>query len=123
MNEYYYDSYAILAFLNKSENYVDYFTVHIGVTSLYNLMEVYYFVLREYGSEDAKKVLTFFRSILIIPTLEDVEQAMLFKLKHRTKKLSYADCLGYALARKLEIPFLTGDEGFRSIPHVQFVKE
>ncbi|MDP3728488.1 MAG: PIN domain-containing protein [bacterium] len=123
MNKYYYDSYAILAYINKSENYVPYFSEYVGVTSLYNIMEVYYFVLREYGYEDAQEVLTIFRSLIITPTLDDVELAMHFKLKHRAKKLSYVDCLGYALARKLEIPFLTGDEGFRAISHVEFVKE
>ena len=123
MNEFYYDSYAILAYLNRSENYVPYFTSSIGMTSLYNVMEVYYFVLRDQGSEQAKKILALLRQIVITPSLEDAEQAMFFKLKHKTKKLSYADCLGYALARRLEVPFLTGDEGFRGISHVEFVKE
>lgn len=123
MSEFYYDSYAIIAYLNQSQNYVDYFIPSQGVTSFYNVLEVYYSVLREQGADDAKKVLSSLRPILVDPTFEDLEYAMHFKLKHKSKKLSYVDCLGYALARRLGILFLTGDEGFKGISGVEFVKE
>jgi predicted nucleic acid-binding protein len=36
--------------------------------------------------------------------------------------LSYADCINYSIARKLKIKLLTGDEDFRGLSGVEFVK-
>ena len=35
--------------------------------------------------------------------------------------LSYADCLGYVISKKLNIRFLTGDKQFKDLPNVEFV--
>ena len=122
MTEFFYDSYAIIEFIDGNKDYQKYFTVHTGVTTLYNVMEVYYSVLRERGENKAKEVLILIKPIIVYPTLEDVELAMKFRLKHKDKRLSYADCLGYTIARRKLVKFLTGDEGFKHIPYTEFVK-
>ena len=40
----------------------------------------------------------------------------------RIKKFSYIDCIGYISAREKKLLFLTGDEQFKEIPGVEFVK-
>ena len=47
---------------------------------------------------------------------------MQFKLQFKDEKLSYADCIGYAVAAEFGIKFLTGDKKFRSKENVEFVK-
>ena len=47
---------------------------------------------------------------------------MNFKLKNKKINFSYIDCLGYSISNRLGIIFLTGDEGFRNLPNVEFVK-
>ncbi|MBI2143262.1 type II toxin-antitoxin system VapC family toxin, partial [Candidatus Woesearchaeota archaeon] len=47
---------------------------------------------------------------------------MHFRLKYKKENLSYADCIGYALAEMMRIKFLTGDEKFRNKENVEFVK-
>ena len=44
------------------------------------------------------------------------------KLKHRKKKISYVDALGYKLALENNALFLTGDNAFKDVSHVEFVK-
>ena len=85
-------------------------------------MEVYYITLRDQGQDKAHKVLELLRPIIIYPTIEDVEESMKFKLENKHKKFSYTDCLGYILARRNKIRFLTGDEGFKNMSNVEFVK-
>ena len=51
-----------------------------------------------------------------------IKEANEFKAKNRKLKLSYVDCIGYVLARSFGVKFLTGDEGFRNIENVEFVK-
>jgi hypothetical protein len=38
------------------------------------------------------------------------------------KKLSTIDCVGYAISRRLDLPFLTGDREFEKIRFVEFVR-
>jgi len=38
------------------------------------------------------------------------------------KKLSTIDCVGYSVACRLDIPFLTGDREFEDIDHVEFIR-
>ncbi|MEK6860625.1 MAG: hypothetical protein AABY07_01520, partial [Nanoarchaeota archaeon] len=44
------------------------------------------------------------------------------KLKLQNKKLSMTDCIGYCLANKWGIKFLTGDREFEGLENVEFVK-
>ena len=122
MASFFYDSYAIIEFIGGNPVYQKYFTKHEGVTTLYNVMEVYYSVLREEGLQKAQRVLGLLAPIVVYPTIDHVETSMQFRLKYKDKRLSYADCLGYAIAAKRGVPFLTGDEGFRHISNVEFVK-
>jgi predicted nucleic acid-binding protein len=49
--------------------------------------------------------------------------AMTFRNKNMKKKLSMVDCIAYQTALKKGLKFLTGDEGFKNIPYVKFVKK
>ncbi len=51
-----------------------------------------------------------------------IKYAMKFKLENKKEKLSYVDCIGYALSKELGINFLTGDQKFEGIEGVEFVK-
>ncbi len=123
MNEYFYDSYAVISYLNGSKNYEKYFKGCIGITTYYNVMEVYYSVLKEEGEEKAMIVLKLLKTITFQPSYEDIPMVMVFRIKHSSKRYSYADCLGYAISLRLGLKFLTGDEGFKSLLNVEFVKE
>jgi predicted nucleic acid-binding protein len=41
---------------------------------------------------------------------------------HRKRNLSYVDALGFCVARRLGLPFLTGDAGFEGLEGVEFVR-
>jgi len=122
MSRFFHDSYAIIEYINGNSKYRKYFTYHEGITTLYNVMEVYYTTLRIEGEVKAKRILETLKSITISPSFSDVEDSMKFRLKHKNKKFSYADCLGYSLAKKNKMKFLTGDRGFKGIKNVEFVK-
>jgi predicted nucleic acid-binding protein len=123
MNEYFYDTYAIISFLRQSKNYESYFKSNLGITSFYNALEVYYFVLKEQGEERANLSLKLLMPIVVYPKIEDISLSMKFKLKNKLKKFSYTDCLGYVIALRCGMKFLTGDKGFENMFNVEFVKE
>ena len=122
MTAYFYDSYALIEFIKGNIAYQSYFLEFEGFTSFYNLLEVYYSLLKTDGPQKAKQAISFLKPLLLQPILEDIESSMNFRLLHKDKKLSYTDCLGYILAKRRKLKFLTGDEGFKALPNVEFIK-
>ena len=53
---------------------------------------------------------------------EWIEEAMIFRIKWKDRKVSVPDCIGYIMAKKLGIEFLTGDKEFEKMENVKFVK-
>lgn len=53
---------------------------------------------------------------------EWIVEAMKFRHSWKNRKVSVPDCVGYIMAKKLGIKFLTGDKEFESMENVEFVK-
>lgn len=89
-------------------------------------MELAYALTRDYGRERAVEILRLVRVFVDIvhPTDEDYAEAsaLRIELKRRSRNLSLVDALGYVLAKRLKIPFLTGDREFRELDGVEYVK-
>jgi len=62
--------------------------------------------------------------MIVQPTDEDYVEAsaLRIELKKQGKNLSLIDALGYVLAKRLGIPFLTGDRDFENLDRVEYVK-
>ena len=122
MTTFFYDSYAIIEFLNNNEKFTPYFVEHTGIITLLNLLEVYYSVLNEEGEEKANVVLQTLFPLIVQPNQNTIKNAMKFRQLHKKRNLSYADCLGYQVAKEKEIKFLTGDKEFKNLDNVEFVQ-
>ena len=115
------DTYALLGLLGGTDSYKPYLASDI-VTSKFHLAELYYALLRDYNAETAQHWLTFYSNFLVTVSLSSIAAAMQFKLQHKSEELSYADCIGYAVAAELGIKFLTGDNKFKDKENCEFVK-
>jgi predicted nucleic acid-binding protein len=125
MASYYYDSYAIIEFLDKNQNYKEYFTEHKGLLTALNLMEVSYSLQKHLGFRSTEKYLEPFLPYVVTFDLFDVDAAMKLRLaleKEKKLNISYVDAVGYYLAKKHNVLFLTGDEQFKALDNVKFVK-
>jgi predicted nucleic acid-binding protein len=113
----------MLEYLAGNKRYLKYFE-HDLYTSKLNLMELYFLVMRESGEDVADEAYTTFRVFETDFDDEDVKEAMKMRLRLKAQKkdISYADALGYQLSRKLKARFLTGDDAFKNLPNVEFVK-
>ena len=119
---YFYDSYAIIEILERNKNYLK-FSEHIITTSVLNLFEVYYSLLTKHNKITADywaKKLNF--NFIEIDSIVSVE-ASKFRFDNKKEKLSLTDCVGYILALKNNMKFLTGDEKFEKKKNVEFVKK
>lgn len=46
----------------------------------------------------------------------------MFRWEYKNRRISMADAIGFTLAAKLGVPFLTGDRQFEDLPNVEFVR-
>jgi len=119
---YFFDTYALSEIISGNKNY-DKYKNDIITTSTLNISEFYYFLLRAYNKKTADYLIKKldFRLINIIK-IELAVEASKFKFENKKEKLSYVDCIGYILAEKFNMKFLTGDEKFEYKKNVEFVK-
>ena len=118
---FFFDSYAIIEIIKGNEAYAKYTRSTIITTHL-NLFELYYFLLKENKTHMAKELLEKYSRHVIELDNDTVIYAATMKSGYKKKKLSMSDCIGYALAKKLGIRFLTGDSQFSDLANVEFVK-
>ena len=126
-NLFFYDSYAVLAYISGEKAYARYFandTQSSGALTKLNLMEVYFRAAKLHGHQAAKEIVDRFSKYLVDFDIDDIAGSMKLRgeLMKKQAGLSYADALGYYLARKMQIPFLTGDSYFMGLEGVRFVK-
>ena len=118
----FFDTYALFEVLKKNPEYSRFVNDVAVITTRLNLMELYYGLLTKHGEEVAESAYSGFLPHVVDIDDDTIKEAMKFKASARTRALSYVDCVGYALARRLNIKFLTGDRQFKEMPNVQWVK-
>jgi predicted nucleic acid-binding protein len=120
---YFFDTYALLEIFYGNERYRKYLDEEV-ITMKLNLMEIYYHLLREEGEDVANQYYDETLEYAIDFDDRDIKESMRFRLKMKKEKknLSYVDALGYAIAEKLGIKFLTGDKAFEGMDNVEYVK-
>ncbi len=120
MNKYFFDSYALFEIAYGNEKFKSYAEVG-GLTTLFNIAELNYGLKKEKSALEADMITDKFRSNTIKVLWQDIKEAMDIKIKH--KKMSIPDVIGYTVAKRLSIKFLTGDSDFKDFENVEFVKK
>jgi predicted nucleic acid-binding protein len=112
-------------YLRGNDAYREYFfRQHELSTSLLNLIELYYILLKDEDEQEADKSFLAFKQFEVEMIDDDVRRAMKFRLACKAKKenISYSDAIGYTMAKRLDANFLTGDDAFKGKPQVEFLK-
>lgn len=118
---FFFDTYAFFEIMQGNKNYAPYKKCSIITTRL-NLMELHYGLLRLYGKKNAD---TYYDRLLEFTVFFDdatVKKASLLKFFKKKKNLSYVDCIGYVLAQRMDVKFLTGDRQFADMENVEWVR-
>ena len=85
-------------------------------------MELHYGLLRTEGKDKADKIYDAYLEFAIEINDSVIKKSNQFRLENKDKKLSYVDCIGYTLAKENNARFLTGDQQFKEMENVEFVK-
>ena len=121
MAKYFFDTYALIEIAGNNPNYIKFIEENV-VTTRFNLVELIYAVISKSGEDAAKNLFERFKDSEIHVPDEIIFKAMIFRFRNKKKNLSYVDCIGYMFAIENSLKFLTGDEAFRGLKNVEFVK-
>jgi len=119
--DFFYDTYAIMSLIEGNEDYAEYKN-NLITTSIFNLAEIYNIFLRNHGKQTADYWAKTLNFNFIDIDKDSIIRAVEFRFIHRKEDLSLADCIGYILSLKSNVPFLTGDSKFKDMKNVEFVK-
>lgn len=119
--KYFFDTYALIEVAKNNPNYVNY-SGSVVITTIFNLAELYYVIVRDFNEERAKTIYYKFKECVNEVSDDVIFEAMKFKLQLKNKNISYTDCIGYCLALKNNLKFLTGDKEFKNMNNVEFVQ-
>ncbi len=119
---YFFDTYALIEILRKNPQFQRYVGLGAALTKL-NLFELYCALRRDGKSRQsasaAVRIAAGYRVGLV---MGDMERAAEMWLSKRKQDLSMTDCVGYVIAKRLGVKFLTGDRQFKDMPNVEYVK-
>lgn len=122
IKSYFFDTYALYEILEGNQSYEKYIKEISIITTKLNLMELHYGLLRLHGREKADKTYDRFLEFCIDFDDDSIKESNEFRFLNKKKKLSYVDCIGYIISKKLGVKFLTGDKEFEGFDNVEFVK-
>ena len=114
------DTYALFEIVRGNEKYTTYANAG-GITTIFNVAEFNYNLKKDRPEKEADKLTDDFKSKTVKVEWEDIKDAM--NLKTEKRDLSIPDVIGYTVAKRLGIKFLTGDEDFKDMENVEFVKK
>ncbi len=122
MRSVFLDTYALFEIVLGNPAFEQYdYDLQITTTRL-NLLELYYGLLCRYGRPVADYYYSHFLPYAAEFSDDAIKHAALFRQANAGKRLSFIDCIGYAVAALAEVPFVTGDSAFKGMPNVEFVK-
>ena len=124
MSSYFADSYALIEMLKGNENYRSFESERL-ITTEFNICEVGFAVCRNYPTKASPVLKTVRKMVSLQATCDEDYCSGAARRKEASgqgKKLSTIDCVGYSVANRLDIPFLTGDREFADMDNVQFVR-
>ena len=125
------DTYALMEwFVWDNQNYKKYFEQiqqkKNSFVSEITLVELFHHIYHKEGKDEAEIIYSSVVNYLNIAKMdhEIIKSAGIFRsnMLKKKKALSYADCINYSIAEKMKIKLLTGNEDFKGIQNVEFVK-
>ena len=120
LDKYFFDSYAIIEVLKGNVNYKSYLDSELIINN-FTFAELCYGWIRN-NEPDAEEYIKKYSKNIISVNPEWVAEAMKFRVKWKDRNVSVPDCVGYIMAKRLGIKFLTGDKEFEKMDNVEFVK-
>ena len=118
----YLDTYALVEVSRGNQKFSKYSQEEF-ITSDITLAEFYGVLLREFNEKTAEYWLHKLRPYSEEVYLDVLIKAVTLKRQLKETKLSFFDAVGYIFSKERGAVFVTGDEDFKNMNNVEFVKK
>ena len=122
ISKFYLDTYALIEIYKGNPKFEKYKEGIKIILNKLNLFEFAYVLIKEGKENDINDVFRNYSKFNVDYDDEALVEAAEMKFRHLKDRLSLIDCIGYALAKKNNAKFITGDERFGHKENVEFVK-
>ena len=122
IKKFYFDTYALIEIGKENLKYELYRQNIRVILNKLNIFELSYFLIKEGREKEVKETFEKFSKFHMDYDEEVLIKSAEMKFKFLKDRLSFIDCIGYNIAKKYNAKFLTGDEKFRNMDNVEFVK-
>ena len=119
---YFFDTYAIFELIKNNQNYNKYKGFILKVSVL-NIAELYWGLIKDVGVKQADEWMQKYEFDILSVDYETILTAVSFRYEHKKLDISLTDSVGYILAKKYGLKFLTGDKQFENFDNVEFVQK
>lgn len=120
MSSYLFDTYAIMEIVAGNKNYNLYLDEEIIINN-FIFAELCYNLFKD-KIKNSEEILEIYAQHISSVKPAWIKEAMRFRLNWKGRNISIPDCIGYVMAKNLDIKFLTGDKEFKDLENVEFVK-
>jgi len=122
VKQFYFDTYALIEISKGNPKYEPYKEGIKIMLNMLNMLEFSYFLVKEGKGDEVKEIFDKFSKFNVDYDQEILIKSAEMKFKSLKERISFIDCIGYNIAKKNNVKFLTGDEKFRHKENVEFVK-
>ncbi len=122
VKSFFLDTYAIFEIISGNPGYAFLKKGEGIMTSSLNLMELYHGLLSKVNVSEAERYYDAFLDYTVPFDTFIIKESMKFRFAQRKRKLSYADCVGYIIAKTRGAAFVTGDREFEGMDGVRYIK-
>ncbi len=120
---FFFDSYALIEIYEGNPKYEKYKKARV-ITSFFQLYETYYSLIRNnYAENEIEEFFNFIKKFCVDLNFKWIPESVRFRRRYAKRDLSYADCLGYVIAKDMNVKFITGDKEFKDLDNVEFVEK
>ena len=119
---FFFDTYAFCEIMAMNPSYREYAKHKNIATSLMNIYEFHYALLEQVPRNLVDRAIQHLQHLCIPITQQDIITASSFRFMNKKSKFSYIDSLGYIMAQRRGMLFLTGDNAFLGMNGVEFIR-
>lgn len=117
---YFFDTHAMIEVSKGTESYAP-FRDRPVFAHQSNIYEFIHKRLRDSREHEVRDIVRRMAPNLLEAETDDLFAASRFRMENVSSRLSYVDALGYVLAKKHALRFLTGDRAFKGMENVEYV--
>lgn len=120
--KFFFDTYALIEIYKGNLNYRKYMQDVGMILTKLNILEFVYFLIREGKEKEISESIEKLNKYVVGYDDKILLNSAKMKYENKRERLSFVDCIGYFVAKKYNVKFLTGDIKFKTKESVEFVK-